>query len=1223
TPPQSWVEALPQYSTGNSIQITYSADDPGVSPSGVNEVELWYRVNGGSWINSGQTSTTATGSFAFNFLDWVDGLYEFATMATDAAANQESLPVTADASTTVNRQGPSVILATANPSPAGEGYVTITVTFDDGGNGLDYNIVPTVTYVIGTTTVNVSQSSYANNTWTGQALISSGMNGQATIRVRNFADLVGNLVSSDVSAGIFTIDTTPPVTNCSTNAPNPGITVTYAPAPVGEVTFEIRFTESSLNYSVSPTVIFYPKDSIIPIQVAEASYINNLWTGTALIPAGTPDGYATIVITGAADLAGNVMPACNAAKFIIDTVAPVSQATAASESGSSLRIDYTAQDLPTQESSGLDQVYLYYRVDVGDGFSEWKWTGLNNPGTTGTGHFIFSPINGDGVYEFYTLAIDKVKNVEVAPTVADVSYNYDKQGPRVRNVTVTPDPAGEGVVTFEIEFGEEANGLNYDVPVTVKFKPYGSNIYPQATQVSYENSIWTGTANILQSYTSGEAKIEISGAEDTLNNPMRQNSAYNFIIDTTAPKIDKLTDIQIIPQDGVDQKCSRVGEVTFVVAITENYLLDYEAPVAVTFYPANTPDPVEVIEYSYRNNVWTGKAVVTSDMENGEATVNITGITDLAGNVVQAHNKAHFCIDVVPPESAAIAAYPGNSIHIDYTARDLPTEEASDLKRVDLYYRVDVGDGFPEEYSWTGLDPKTASKGTFIFNPKNGDGVYEFYTLATDEAHNVEEAPDLADVSFIYDNKKPTVKSVTVTPDPTGAGEGEITFEIEFGNETNGLDYDIPVKVEFQPNGDLSNWYEVYQVAWGEEENIWTGKANILQSYNSGQAKIRINKAKDTLGNEMTENSSFRFTIDTDPPEVKVNSVTVNPNPAKAGQVLITVEFTEVHSVLDPTIDPEVYVLTHNGLKLVAKKTSFNNNKFTGRVEIPNQSGIDGPAAIWVSKATDSVGNEMPATNTNTFNIDVTLPTSHAFSKPYSGSSSLTISYQSSDPNQGTYASGVKSIDLYWRYSQDGEDFTDWVFYKQQTNNGTQGEFTYTALTEGTYEFYTLVTDVAGNTELPPVKADTKIIYELGNKDLPEVDWVKVNSQDTSLLPPVKNGYATITIKFKRNMDKVPLNYNILPSVTVTPYGAEPVKVEMSSYEEGTETWQGKLFINDHNSGEATINISGVTDVVGNIMRLDSVHTFFIDTLLPSSTVTHVPSYTKDSPIEVKFSSED
>ncbi len=80
-------------------------------------------------------------------------------------------------------------------------------------------------------------------------------------------------------------------------------------------------------------------------------------------------------------------------------------------------IDFTSSDA----TSGVALVRLYYQynggayVQYGDGFT--------------ASPIAFTPPLGDGLYNFYTIAIDAVGNVEAAPLEEDIWLNIDTEGP--------------------------------------------------------------------------------------------------------------------------------------------------------------------------------------------------------------------------------------------------------------------------------------------------------------------------------------------------------------------------------------------------------------------------------------------------------------------------------------------------------------------------------------------------------------------------------------------------------------------------------------------------------------------------------------------------------------------------------------------------------------------------------------------------------------------------
>ncbi|MCK4414579.1 MAG: hypothetical protein KAY32_13655 [Candidatus Eisenbacteria sp.] len=104
TAPASSVGSLPGSYTGYSLSIPYTASDV---VSGVDFVELHYRVDGGAYAQYG-------GTFSSSPIDFVipgDGDYDFYTVATDNAGNPESPPGSPDAS--------SVLTVNAAPNPVG------------------------------------------------------------------------------------------------------------------------------------------------------------------------------------------------------------------------------------------------------------------------------------------------------------------------------------------------------------------------------------------------------------------------------------------------------------------------------------------------------------------------------------------------------------------------------------------------------------------------------------------------------------------------------------------------------------------------------------------------------------------------------------------------------------------------------------------------------------------------------------------------------------------------------------------------------------------------------------------------------------------------------------------------------------------------------------------------------------------------------------------------
>src|SRR5205814_2327017 len=122
----------PQDSASTTITVDYAASDPGASPSGLGEVQLWAKAPnelGYSEIAS-YTAPLAHGSFSYAALAG-DGTYSFYTVAVDKAGNAERAPAAADSATLVDTAVPTS--AATAPQYATSIAITVGYTAADPG----------------------------------------------------------------------------------------------------------------------------------------------------------------------------------------------------------------------------------------------------------------------------------------------------------------------------------------------------------------------------------------------------------------------------------------------------------------------------------------------------------------------------------------------------------------------------------------------------------------------------------------------------------------------------------------------------------------------------------------------------------------------------------------------------------------------------------------------------------------------------------------------------------------------------------------------------------------------------------------------------------------------------------------------------------------------------------------------------------------------------------
>ena len=98
-PPTTSADPLDPTTYVENFELAFQADDIG---SGFDQLELFYRYDGGSWISYGAYSISP---IDFTAADG-DGLYEFYTVGTDVAGNLETDPAGPQASTTLDTSLP-------------------------------------------------------------------------------------------------------------------------------------------------------------------------------------------------------------------------------------------------------------------------------------------------------------------------------------------------------------------------------------------------------------------------------------------------------------------------------------------------------------------------------------------------------------------------------------------------------------------------------------------------------------------------------------------------------------------------------------------------------------------------------------------------------------------------------------------------------------------------------------------------------------------------------------------------------------------------------------------------------------------------------------------------------------------------------------------------------------------------------------------------------------
>ena len=229
----------------------------------------------------------------------------------------------------------------------------------------------------------------------------------------------------------------------------------------------------------------------------------------------------------------------------------------------------------------------------------------------------------------------------------------------------------------------------------------------------------------------------------------------------------------------------------------------------------------------------------TRDSIGLEAISEVTGARYAALNESGWSNLESSTQDDSPPASSAgpLAAYQNNlTFDVPYTASDATSGVAS----VELFYQVDSG-GY-------------SSYGTFTSSPisftASGDGFYEFYTVATDNAGNAESAPVSADASTTVDTGLPDAPTMTAEPAYTPGTTNTVAWSDESASGAT----EYYAEAAFLTTSGNNGGYKITKLGF-DKLPIWSALAKtFIESYwiavkSMSQQKTKGEKGKDVLKN--------------------------------------------------------------------------------------------------------------------------------------------------------------------------------------------------------------------------------------------------------------------------------------------------------------------------------------------------------------------------------------
>ncbi|MCD6359659.1 MAG: hypothetical protein J7M38_02270, partial [Armatimonadetes bacterium] len=325
-----------------------------------------------------------------------------------------------------------------------------------------------------------------------------------------------------------------------------------------------------------------------------------------------------------------------------------------------------------------------------------------------------------------------------------------------------------------------------------------------------------------------------------------------------------------------------------------------------------------------------------------------------------------------------------------------------------------------------------------------GDGYYEFYSVATDLAGNVENAPEAADARCAVDRVPPGVAIASPEERQYIAKRDNILIDFEVSDAV-----------------DPSPTFTAYLTDLEEGTRVDVGDGQEIDplSIDDGFWILTV-EASDSAGNASSENVVFEVVHDIQPPRTSIEVGT----PQCGGDRLYV---TSATSFTLSAVDDLVEVGDGVGLGVALTEYRIDGGPWT-TYGAPFTVSAEGPHTVSY-RSVDAAGNVENVGSLSVV-VDDTPPESSVWiiSPYWRNAVPFTITATASDD-----LSGVASVELRYRYSPDNGTWSDWRAFG--TDNQAPWEWSFDAPEgDGFYEFYAIGRDRVTNVERAPDAADAR-----------------------------------------------------------------------------------------------------------------------------------------------------
>ena len=425
------------------------------------------------------------------------------------------------------------------------------------------------------------------------------------------------------------------------------------------------------------------------------------------------------------------------------------------------QISATASD----NGTGVKEVALYYNYSAtnASGWSGWTVYGTN--ATTSPFTWSFSPPQGDGYYRFYSRAVDWELNVEdpPGPLGYDAFCGLDTEKPSSQLETITPywyvEPDRNVIINCSNATDSLSGLQNIDLY-------YRYRIDNESTWGAWRFFRSDDTAPWSWNFNFPKAKgfyqfysIAVDHAGNTEDPPLFPENDAECAYDSYLPysEVDAISPYWhssplVITAQGTDFNGSGLSNVTlYYYYSADNSSWSTPCSFAVDH------DPWNAISWVFTFPNGTGYYRLYSIAVDNDT--NVEHFTD---------NDTYCAYDAIKPSSQVdpLATYwynaTGNPLSITVTNAH---DAESGLKNITLWYRYRTTNTSNWD-PWTAFDTDENDPWEWDFHFPDGEGRYQFYSIACDRAGNTEDPPisPQYDTECGYETSKPSSQVDSISP---------------------------------------------------------------------------------------------------------------------------------------------------------------------------------------------------------------------------------------------------------------------------------------------------------------------------------------------------------------------------------------------------------------------------------------------------------------------------